>query len=160
MRAFFDPIEHIGWVQAFGQSGFWYGVVTVIHYFTLFILTGTAATFDFRLLGLVAKDQSAGEFAEQIFPWIWVSMALAVVSGLALSLVDAGAYYTHPTMPVKVVIVFLAFLCTVVIRRSIPKWDAAPSLPAMARLMATISLMLWLGAILAGNDISALCGLG
>ena len=27
MRAFFEAIEHIGWVQAFGESGFWYGVV-------------------------------------------------------------------------------------------------------------------------------------
>ena len=160
MIGFLEGIEHIGWVKAFGESGFWYGVATVAHYFDLFVLIGTAATFDMHLLGLVATDQRTPDFADEIFPWIWISMIITVLSGLILSLVDAGDYYTHPSMQYKIVLVFLAFLCTVTIRRSVYKWGRMQSLPAVAKLLAVISLVLWLGAILAGNDIAALCSLG
>jgi len=35
-----------------------------------------------------------------------------------------------------------------------------PDVPASAKVIAAVSLMLWLGAILAGVDIAALSGLG
>jgi hypothetical protein len=160
VTGFLEAIEYIGCVKAFGESGFWYGVATVAHYFGLFVLMGTTATFDTHLLGLVATDLRTPDFTDQIFPWIWISMVVTVLSGLVLSLVDAGDYYTHPSMQYKIVLVFLAFLCTVVIRRGVYKWDRMQSLPAAAKLLAVISLVLWLGAILAGNDIAALCSLG
>jgi hypothetical protein len=157
---FFEAIEHIGWVVALSRSVFWYGLFTVMHYFTLFALTGTAFAFDLRLLGLVAKDQPVTKFADEIFPWIWTFMAFAVFSGFTLALVSAGDYYLAPTMRWKVGVTLLAFLCTLFIRRSLPKWGSGPSLPAIAKLMAVVSVLLWLGAILGGNGIAAYCGLG
>jgi hypothetical protein len=155
-----EAIQQIGWVQALDKSGMGYGFFTVMHYFTLFALTGTAFAFDMRLLGLVAKDQPVRKFADELFPWIWTFMFFAIVSGFMLALVAAEDYYFAPTMRWKVFITLLAFLCTLFIRRSVPKWDAAPQLPGTAKLMAIVSVLLWLGAILGGNGIAAYCGLG
>jgi hypothetical protein len=160
VRDLFEAFEHWGPVVAFSKSVFWFGLFTAMHYFTLFCLTGTAVAVDLRLLGLVAKDQSATEFADELFPWLWTLMVLAIFSGFMLATVEAGDYYAAPTMRWKIFITLLAFLCTLFIRRSVMSWDATPGLPPMAKVMAVASIVLWLGAILAGNDIAAICGLG
>ena len=43
---------------------------------------------------------------------------------------------------------------------SVPKWDRAPVIPVAARLVALISIVLWLRAILVSVEIPALTGLG
>jgi hypothetical protein len=157
---FLQGVEQLGWVVAFSKSNFWYGLVTAMHYFTFFVLTGTAVAFDLRLLGLVAKKQRAADFADEIFPWIWTSMALAVFSGFGLAIDTASDYYAAPSMRWKITITVFAFLCTAFIRRNIKSWDAEASLPGIAKVAAMLSVLLWLGVILAGNDIAAVCGLG
>jgi hypothetical protein len=49
---------------------------------------------------------------------------------------------------------------TLFIRRSVGHWEDNPSVPGIAKLAAVLSILLWLGAILAGNDIAAISGLG
>jgi hypothetical protein len=160
VRDILDGLQQTSWVLAFGKSNFWYGLTTALHYFSMFILTGTSVIFDMYLLGFVAKGQKAGEFAEQVFPWIWTSMIVAIFTGFALTLDEAVDYYADPITRTKVLIVFLAFLTTLFIRRSVSKWDENSSLPGIAKVVAVLSILLWLGAILAGNDIAAISGLG
>jgi hypothetical protein len=69
VRDILEGLEQTGWVLAFGKSNFWYGLTTALHYFSMFIVTGTSVIFDMYLLGFVAKGQKASEFAEQVFPW-------------------------------------------------------------------------------------------
>jgi hypothetical protein len=160
VRDILEGLEQTGWVLAFGKSVFWYGLVTALHYFSVFILTGTSLIYDTYILGFVAKDQKPSKFAEQVFPWIWTSMAVAVLSGFALALDEAGDYYADPVIRLKVFITFVAFLVTLFIRRSASQWEENPSVPGIAKLAAVLSILLWLGAILAGNDIAAISGLG
>jgi hypothetical protein len=42
----------------------------------------------------------------------------------------------------------------------VPKWDQLPAIPAWAKIVAAISLLLWVGAILAGVEVPALSGMG
>jgi hypothetical protein len=160
VRDFLEGLEQTGWVLAFGKSVFWYGLVTALHYFSVFTLTGTSLIYDVYLLGFVAKDQKPGKFAEQVFPWIWTSMFVAIVSGFLLTLDEIGDYYADPVTRTKVIIVFVAFLLTLFIRRSVNQWEENPSVPGIAKVAAVLSILLWLGAILAGNDIAAISGLG
>ena len=61
---------------------------------------------------------------------------------------------------VKMLIVALALISALVIEWSVPKWNRAPVMPVTARLLALISIALWLGAILAAVEIAPLTGLG
>jgi hypothetical protein len=157
---FFEAIENLGWVGYIAHTNVPYGFFTVLHYFTLFVMTGTVVTFDLHLLGFVAKDQTSTQFADEIFPWTWTAMGLAIFSGATLWLCEAGDYWKSPAMNTKLVIILFAFLTTWLIRRGVRKWGDATTTPASGKLLAVISLLLWLGAILWGNNIAALCGLG
>jgi hypothetical protein len=157
---FLEGVETWGWVIALSKSVFWYGLATVLHYFSFFTLTGAAVAFDLFLLGLLAKGEKATDFADQLFPWIWTSMIVAIISGFTLAIVAAGDYYAAPTPRWKVTVVFIAVLVTWFIRRSVKKWGEAPAMPAIAKIAAVLSILLWLTAIMGGNDIAALCGLG
>jgi hypothetical protein len=42
----------------------------------------------------------------------------------------------------------------------LPNWDRAPVMPVTAKLLALVSIVLWLGAILAGVEVAPLTGLG
>jgi hypothetical protein len=57
-------------------------------------------------------------------------------------------------------VIVLAVLSAVAMEWRMPTWDRAPVMPVTARLLALISIVLWLGAILAAVEIAPLTGLG
>jgi hypothetical protein len=160
MGNFWEAVEHTKFISHIASSNPVYGTLTAMHYFTLFVLTGTAVIFDMHLFGWVAKDTTSTQFAEEIFPWTWAALAFALFSGFALWLTDAGDYYRSPVMNTKIILVLIAIVWTILIRRSVRRWDEAPKMPATAKVMALVSIALWLACIMEGNNIAALCGLG
>ena len=40
------------------------------------------------------------------------------------------------------------------------KWNQLPAMPAWAKLLAVLSIGLWVGAIIAGVEVPALTGVG
>ena len=57
-------------------------------------------------------------------------------------------------------VIVLAVVSALAIEWSLPKWDRAPAMPVTARVVALISILLWLAAILVSVEIPALTGLG
>jgi uncharacterized membrane protein YbaN (DUF454 family) len=49
---------------------------------------------------------------------------------------------------------------TLAVQWNVPKWDRLPAMPAAAKTVALLSLLLWIGAILAGVEVPALSGIG
>jgi hypothetical protein len=160
MYEFLEAVENSKFMTTIATSNPVYGTLTAMHYFTLFLLTGMAVAFDLHLLGVVARRQTTADFADEIFPWLWTSMGLALFSGFSLALTSAGDYYLSPVMRWKILIVLLGVAITAFIRRGSRQWGTTNTVPMWGKLAAVFSLLLWLGAILAGNDIAALCGLG
>jgi hypothetical protein len=157
---FLEGVEGWGIVLAFAKSNFWYGAVTWAHYLSIFSLVGLTMALNLHILGVVAKDQTATEYADQLFPLVWITLVVAVVTGFTLTIVAAGDYYISPVTRIKVLLTLFGFLCTLFIRRNVGKWDQAGAIPALGKLAAVAGILLWLGAVLAGNDIAAICGLG
>ena len=61
---------------------------------------------------------------------------------------------------VKMLVIVLAVIPALVVEWSVPKWDLARVMPVTATLLALISIVLWLGAVLVGVEILTLTGLG
>jgi hypothetical protein len=60
----------------------------------------------------------------------------------------------------KMLVILLTIIVTVVVHRGQRKWNQLPAIPLGVNVIAALSLLFWLGAILAGADIAALSGLG
>jgi len=57
-------------------------------------------------------------------------------------------------------VILLALISAGIIQRNFRKWDQAPAISMGAKIMALFSIVLWVGAILAGVEIAAISGLG
>jgi hypothetical protein len=155
-----ESLEQMSWVQTLGGTGWMYASVSVIHYFSMFVLIGTAVILDLRVLGIAARRQPAAQFAKQLSPWTWSFLVLALVSGFLEFSVSAGDYVQTRPFRVKMLVVLVAIIFTIIVHRNVPKWDRLSAVPVSAKILAAVSLVLWIGSILAGTEIAFLTGLG
>jgi uncharacterized membrane protein len=132
----------------------------IVHYFSMFILVGSMVIVDLRVLGLVAQKQDASQLADRLFPWIWASLALNFLSGFVMFAGSATAYYRNDIFYDKLGIVLLAIIANIVVQQKVRAWNQLPAMPAWAKLVAVVSIGLWIGAIVAGVEVPALTGVG
>ena len=158
---------HLGrWLQANSfivtlNSTAWMAAATeIVHYFSMFILVGTTAVVDLRVLGVAARTENPTQLAERLFPWTWWALAFNALSGFIMFSGDAVAYIPNSTFHAKLVTVLLAVIFGLAVQWGVPRWDRQPAIPAWAKILALISLALWVGAIIAGVQVPALTGIG
>jgi hypothetical protein len=167
MGNFFEGLEHTSWVMTIASTGWLYAAISVTHYFTLFVLVGTIVLVDLRILGVAARSQSVTQVAETLFPWTWTALGLALLSGFLMFTTDGGDYYPDRVFRVKMTVILFALIFTVIVQWYGRKWDQAPVKSTREKLVrilgylaAFVSIVLWVGAILAGVEIAAISGLG
>ena len=132
----------------------------IVHYFSMFILVGSMVIVDLRVLGLLGRSQEAGRFADRLFPWMWTGFGLNFLSGFLMFAGSAISYYRNDIFYDKLIVVLLAVVASVVIQLKVRAWGHSPAMPAWAKLMALVSIGLWVGAIIAGVEVPALTGVG
>lgn len=132
----------------------------IIHYFSMFILVGSMVIVDLRVLGLVGRGQDAMQFADRFFPWVWGSLALNFLSGFVMFAGSATAYYRNNIFYDKMGVILLAIVADLIVQQKVVKWNQLLAMPAWAKLLAVLSIGLWVGAIIAGVEVPALTGVG
>lgn len=153
-------LQHAGWVTTLATSRWLFGLVSVIHYSSVFLCVGTIILLDLRILGVADRHHALSSLAGQLRRWTWTGFAFAAVSGFLLFAVEAGDYAAATPFRVKMLVTVVALTSALAIEGSVPKWDRAPVMPVTARFAALVSIVLWLGALLVSVEIPALTGLG
>ena len=156
----FEGLQHAGWVRTLATSRPLFGLVSVVHYSAVFFCVGTIVLLDLRILGVADRHRALSAFARELRPWIWIAFGSVAVSGFLLFAIEAGDYAAATLFRLKVLVIVLAVVSALVVQWSLPSWDRAPVMPVAARLVAVISLVLWLGALLVSVEVPALTGLG
>ncbi len=129
-------------------------MVYVIHYFSMFLVVGSMVIVDLGVLGALGQHRGIGEIAEQVWPVMWVALGLVVISGFIMFSPDATAYYAGPSFRLKLLVTLLAVVLSILVQWKIPKWDRLPSIPTGGKLLALVSLILWVGTILASVEVA------
>jgi hypothetical protein len=155
-----EGLQHAAWVTTLAATRWLYGLVLVVHYFALFVCVGTIVLLDLRILGVANRNLPLSPLARQLRLWTWSGFGAAVVSGFLLFATKAGIYVEVTPFHVKMLVIVLAVIAALAVEWSVPEWDRARVIPVTATLLALISIVLWLGAILAAVEIPALTGLG
>lgn len=151
---FFRWLEHSSLITTISNSKWMYPAVEVTHFFSLFLLVGTIAVIDLRLLGLAGRRQTVTELAEQLFPWTWVGLGLAVLSGFFMFAASATGFVANTQFLIKMVITVVAVVFAIVVQRNTRKWDQPSGTPILAKVTAIFSLALWIGVILMAAEIA------
>lgn len=155
-----EALEHVGWVKTLGSTGWMYVAVSVTHYLGIFWCIGSVALVDLRVMGIAARKRNAGELAKQLFPWAWIAFALAIISGFLMFATDAGDWAPSRVFHIKLALITASVVFALIVQKSAPKWAEAPEIPNVAKVIALISLLLWIVTILSASEIPALEGLG
>jgi uncharacterized membrane protein len=135
-------------------------VLEIIHYFSMFILVGSMIIVDLRVLGLVGRRQDATLLADRLFPWMWISLLFNFLSGFIMFAGSATSYCHNDIFYDKVIVVLLAIAASITVQQKLRRWNQSPAMPAWAKLIAVLSIGLWIGAIIAGVEVPALTGIG
>ena len=127
------------------------------HVIGLALVFGTIAIIDLRLLGIASTGQSFRRMTSDIMKWTWAAFALTAVTGSLMFMTNAAVYYDNAYFRAKMVLLVLAGLNVLVFEltdgRTVQRWDRAPSAPRVARTVAALSLVIWVGVIVTGRII-------
>jgi hypothetical protein len=118
------------------------------------MLLGSILVLDLRLLGYGMRERSIPDLAKALFPWLWIGLGIMVVTGILLFLSGALRYYASGPFLVKMMLFVPAVLFHFTMHRKVLTSTTPSDLPAQAKVVAVISLLLWFGVGLAGRAIA------
>jgi hypothetical protein len=108
----------------------------------------------------VGRRQDATLLADRLFPWMWISLLFNFLSGFIMFAGSATSYCHNDIFYDKVIVVLLAIAASITVQQKLRRWNQSPAMPAWAKLIAVLSIGLWIGAIIAGVEVPALTGIG
>lgn len=115
------------------------------------LLVGGIGLLDLRLLGYGRRLEPQA-LAEVVTPLALAGFVLMAVSGALMFAADARAMAASPLFLAKLGLIGLAGLNAAVFRSLFRRLDGA--IPAGARLLAAVSLALWLGVVVLGRLVA------
>ena len=132
-------------------SEFIFPTLEVFHIVGFAMCVGTIALVDFRLLGVGMNHQKVAEVAQDAAPWTLAGLALILLSGPLMFSSDPDMYYLNPAFQVKMACFALALLFNYTVRRRVALRGGSEGI---GRLVAVISLLLWISVIFGGIFIA------
>jgi hypothetical protein len=126
-------------------------ILECIHIAGFALSIGMTALVDFRLLGFGLEKQTPAQIAQAFDWWALGGLIVAVFSGLLLFSTDPDMYYLNWSFLIKMACLLLAIAFNYTIHR---RAIASRLSSAAARLVACISLALWVSVIFGGIFIA------
>jgi hypothetical protein len=148
---FFEWCEASMIGNAIRTSPWAFAVIESIHLLGLAAIGGAVLVVDLRLLGIGLTREPVRQLAREAHPWLVGSLAVMLLTGVAMFLSESiKCYYSTPFW-VKMTSLALAIVFTFTIRRKVT--EAEEPRPLVYKLVALVSLALWFGVGAGGRWI-------
>lgn len=138
------------WVRESG-SVWAYPTILFLHTVGLGMVMGISSAIDLRLLGFAPHTPIKPY--ERFFPYMWVGFWVNAVSGVVLLAADATTKLASPVFYTKMAFITLAIVDIWLIRNRVFRNPASEKMfvPAVGKVLAALSLVLWIGATTSGR---------
>lgn len=156
-------MEFLEWVEAtnlaeWARSSLWgYPIIITAHSIGLAVMVGPVLILDLRLLGCFRGIPYT--LFGRILRVAWIGFAINFVSGVVLFTMQATDYVSNTLFLIKISLVLLGAGFAAqqhrVISRVATSWDTT-GVPVSVTVVAIISLLCWVGAIISGRLIAYL----
>lgn len=150
MGELLEGIERTGLATWVRESPTLWAYPTILFFHTagLGFLVGPNVAIDLRLLGFPATLPLAP--MRRLYPVMWAGFWLNALSGVALLAADATTKLLNPVFGVKLACVAIGVMTMAVHKRRALDRAASGAVPGGA-MVATASLVAWVGATVAGR---------
>ena len=141
-------------IATFMRTAWGWPMMESLHFMALALLVGPIAIFDLRLLGIGSRIPMAA--ARRLVPWGLAGFALSILTGLTFLLTEPDQYIYNPAFHLKVLFMGIAG-ANAALFAILPFGRQLPPnrpVPASARVIAIVSLTLWVAVIVAGRLIT------
>jgi uncharacterized membrane protein SirB2 len=146
------------WPSQIIQSRAWVvPTVQSIHILAFALVVASALMINLRLTGVFARDQSLDRIAARFLPFIWWPMLVLLATGAIMIVGEPARALKNPVFQLKIVLVIAAVVVTCIfqrMRRNPGLGDPARGARSAARLVAFVSMALWVSIIFAGRWIA------
>jgi len=152
----FAALEHSALGHSVRSSALLYPFANVAHVLGAILLVGPILMLDLRLLGL-SRRIALRPLAQHLLPWAIFGLLIMLGSGFLLFTAEATAYAVNPVFQLKAALIIAgilnAILFELLARRNWRDWENY-AVPLFPRLLALLSLLIWLFVAVAGRLIA------
>lgn len=144
-------LESTAIARAISETPWMYPAFETTHYIGLAMLVGGIMLIDLRLLGFASRLPLRPMLG--LLPWVWAGFAINVVTGTLMFIYGATSFGTNRMFWIKMALMALAGLNALAFTVSTRSadWIASGRAPSRIRVIATLSVALWLGVMAAGR---------
>jgi len=135
------------------NSTWLFPVLEAFHLLGLGVTAGAVLLVDLRLLGVLLRKEEVGRLASSAEPFLIGAVMVMFATGIPLFLSEAIKCLYSFAFWVKMASLLLALVFAFTVRRRIALSGAAADRPALARTVASLSLVLWFGVAWGGRWI-------
>src|SRR5580700_11145796 len=157
ITALLKSLESSGLAARIRDSLLLFPLLESTHVIGLALVFGTIAIIDLRLLGIASTQRSFKRMASDILKWTWAAFALTALTGSLMFITNARVYYHNFFFRTKMSLLLLSGINMLVFEltagRTIHRWDKARSAPPAGKVVAALSLAIWISIIFMGRLI-------
>jgi uncharacterized membrane protein len=132
--------------------------VQTIHILSIAIVMSSVSMVDLHLLGIISRTQPLAAVAHRFLPWIWWTLIVLLLSGSTLIIGEPKRSLENPAFILKMSMVCTVLVLTGVFQRGLGRdaqfWEKSPGRRVGGRVIAVVSLALWIGIVFAGRWIA------
>ena len=151
------------WVQstplftAIRESWYVYPAIMSSHLAGISLFGGMVFIVDLRLLGLAMRKRPIADVVNQLRRLKWVGFAIVATCGILMLGSKAEEYYYNAFFRAKMAVLALILVHALLFRRSVyakaAEFDRSGTVPGLAKLAASLSLVLWTCMVICGRGI-------
>jgi len=134
-----DALNNSEWVFALAEC---------VHIGGFAVGVGSIALVDLRMLNLGLRRETAARILRYTELWTVIALLFAVFSGVALFLSQTDIYRVNLIFPLKMYVLAATLIYNFTVHRKVATMEN-PS-PVLSKLVATVSLLLWVSVVFGG----------
>lgn len=133
-------------------------IVQTVHILSVSAVMGSIVLIDLRVLGLALPSQRTSDLVRRLAPWTWWALPSLALSGLVFVFARPTRYFVNPVFGLKFSMLVPALILLLVFQRGSSGdeqfWEGSLARKVAAKAIAVVSLLLWIGVVLAGRWIA------
>jgi Family of unknown function (DUF6644) len=144
--------------QTIQSAGWIVPTVQTVHILAIAAVMSSVLMIDLRLIGILARDQPLARVSERFRPVIWRTLPILLATGFIMITGEPARSLESPVFQLKMTLLVAAMIVTlsyqIPLGRDAAFWDLSGGRRVAVKLIAVLSLLLWVGIVFAGRWIA------